>query len=44
MGRVYMAQTEGRGGARSAEERLQRRKKGEEGGTKDLQMKERRDD
>lgn len=29
---------------RSKEERLQRKEKREEGGTKDLQMKERRDD
>lgn len=41
---VYMEQTEGWGRPRSKEERLQRREKREEGGTKDLQMKERRDD
>ena len=44
LGCVCTAQTEGWGRARSEEERLQRREKGEEGGTKDLQMKERRDD
>lgn len=36
MGCVYTAQTEGRGRVRSGEERLERREKGEEGGTKDL--------
>lgn len=41
---MYMEQTEGWGRVRNEEERLQRREKGEEGGTKDLQMKERRDD
>lgn len=36
LGRVYTEQTEGWGRVRSEEERLQRREKGEEGGTKDL--------
>lgn len=36
MGHVCTAQTEGWGRVRSEEERLQKREKGEEGGTKDL--------
>lgn len=36
MGCVYTAQTEGWGRVRSEIERLQRREKGEDGGTKDL--------